>query len=248
MNIAIILAGGVGSRFGANKPKQFVEVLGKPVIAYTIDTFQKCKDIDAIEVVCVEAYIDYMYQIKEQYSFDKIKWITKGGKDFQQSVYNGINNLENKIDDEDIVVIHFAASPFIENDIIEDNIRVCKKKGNAISSTDFYLLPGIKKSDSSVDDKLNYSDEYINRDRIACMNTPHSFRYRFIIDMYKEAIETGVISKVEPHTTTLMYALKKNIYFSKGSQTNIKITRQEDIYLFEGYVLMKRKNAKRENF
>ena len=238
MNIAVILAGGVGSRFGANVPKQFVEVLGKPVIAYTIDPFEKHPDVDAILVVCVKPYIDYIWELKEKYGFSKLKWVTEGGATFQESVMNGVNFLADKAKPDDTVLFHFAASPFIKPDIIADVIRVCKEKGtNAISTTDYYLLSGKKKLLSSVSGKNNYTDEYINRDSVAVMNTPHAFQYQFIVDVYKEAMETGIIDTVEPHTTTLMYAMGKTIYFSKGSQSNIKITNKEDIELFEGYVL-----------
>lgn len=246
MNVAVILAGGVGNRVGAGIPKQFIEVLGKPVLAYTIEEFEKHSEIDAILVVCVKPYIDYIWEIKEKYNLAKIKWVTEGGATFQNSVLNGIRFLENKIGREDMVLVHFGASPFITKDIITDTIKVCKEKGNAISTTDFYLLSGIKKINTSVADPENFTDEYIDRDSIAIMNTPHAFQYGFIDDLYKEAVETGVIDAVEPHTTTLMYAMKKPIFFSYGSQLNIKITRKEDLDLFEGYVLMKQRRSKEE--
>ena len=239
MNVAVILAGGVGSRLGANIPKQFIEVLGKPVLAYTIDTFEQHPEIDAVLVVCVKPYIDFIWVIKDKYGLSKLKWVTEGGATFQGSVLNGIRYLEDKISRDDIVLVHFGASPFITGDIISDAIRVCKEKGNAISTTDYYVLSGKKKNTASVAAPDNYSEEYINRETIAVMNSPHAFIYGFIDDLYKEAIETGVIDTVEPHTTTLMYAMGKKIYFSYGSQNNIKITRKEDLDLFEGYVLMK---------
>ena len=243
MNVALILAGGVGSRVGAKIPKQFIEVLGKPVLAYTIEAFEKHPDIDAIIVACVQPYIDYLWEIKEKYGFSKLKWVVEGGDTFQGSVLNGITYLEDKISRDDIVLIHFGASPFITENIISDCIKVCKEKGNAISTTDFYLLSGKKKTISSVSDPENYTDEYINRDTVAVMNTPHAFQYGFVTDMYKEAIESGVIDTVEPHTTTLMYAMEKKIYFAQGSQNNIKITRKEDIELFEGYVLQQQRKS-----
>ena len=104
------------------------------------------------------------------------------------------------------------------------------------------MLSGKKKSIKSVNDSDNYSDVYIDREMIAVMNSPHAFIYGFISDLYKEAIDTGVIDTVEPHTTTLMYAMGKKIFFALGSQTNIKITKREDLDLFEGYVLMKQKH------
>lgn len=248
MNIAVILAGGVGNRVGANIPKQFIEVLGKPVLAYTIEAFENHPEVDAILVVCVKSYMDYTAKMKRRYGFSKLKWITKGGATFQESVLNGIKYLNDKIEDTDIVLVHFGASPFITADIISDCIRVCKEKGNAISTTDYYLLCGVKKSPESVLSPDNYSEEYINRDTIAVMNTPHAFQYGFVRDMYKEAIKTGMIHTVEPHTTTLMYAMGKKVYFALGSQNNIKITRKEDLELFEGYVLAKeRRKAQKKN-
>lgn len=243
MNVAVILAGGVGNRVGAGIPKQFIEVLGKPVLAYTLEQFESHPDIDAILVVCVKPYIDYIWELKQQYAISKLKWVTEGGDSFQGSVMNGLFYLEKKISRDDIVVVHFGASPFITDEIISDSIRVCKKHGNAISTTDYYLLSGKKKTNDSVSNPDNYTDEYINRDTIAVMNSPHTFQFGFVLDMYREAIETGIINTVEPHTTTLMYAMGKKIFFSAGSQNNIKITRKEDLELFEGYVLEKHRKS-----
>lgn len=239
MNVAIILAGGVGSRVGDNRPKQFIEVLGKPVLAYTIDVFQKHPEIDAIEVVCHKLWKSYLSGMISEYKLHKVKWIVDGGGTFQESVLNGINYLSDKISRDDMVIVHFGASPFINAEIITDCISVCKEKGNAISTTDYFLLSGKKVSAESVDVPYNYSKEYIDRDTIACMNSPHAFNYGFIKDMYEEAIVTGIINDIDPHTTTLMYKMGKRIYFSKGSQTNIKITQREDLDLFEGYLLQK---------
>lgn len=244
MNVALILAGGVGNRLGAKIPKQFIEVLGKPVLAYTIEAFEKHPEIDAVLVACVKPYINYIWEMKEKYRLSKLKWVTEGGDTFQGSVLNGIRYLEDKISREDIVLVHFGASPFITGDIISDCIRVCQEKGNAISTTDFYLLSGKKKEVTSVSDPENYTEEYINRDTVAIMNTPHAFKYGFVADMYDEAIRTGTIDTVEPHTTTLMYAMGKKIYFALGSQNNIKITRKEDLELFEGYVLEQQRKSK----
>ncbi len=237
MNIAVILAGGVGSRVGADRPKQFIEILGKPILAYTVEKFNSHPEVDAIEIVCVESHLEYLREMVNEYNLDKVKWITKGGDTFQGSVKNGIANLKNKIGDDDIVLVHFGASPFIESDIISDAIRVCAEKGNAISTTNFIYLSGIKDDDTK-------TTKYIDRDTICCMNTPHAFQYKFICDLYDEGERTGVINRVEPHTTTMMYELGKPIYFSKGTQTNIKITTKEDLDLFEGYVLLQQKRLK----
>lgn len=236
MNIAVILAGGVGARVGAERPKQFIEVMGKPILAYTIEKFQNHEQIDAIEVVCLAEYINYLKSVIKKYKFTKVKWVVEGGATFQYSVLNGIKNLDNKCSDKDIILVHFGASPFVEADIIADAIKVSLKTGNAISTTPFYLLAGMT-------DDGTKSSKGIDRDTIACMSSPHAFRFSYIRELYQNAINRNILDDIEPHTTSLMYFMGETIYFSKGSQANIKITTKEDLYLFEGYLLMKQKRS-----
>lgn len=233
MNVAIILAGGVGSRVGADMPKQFVEVLGKPILAYTIESYDRHEEIDAIEVVCVTSYMDYLKEIVKQYNFSKVRWITEGGLTFQESVIKGVNHLKGKINDDDIVLIHYGASPFVTEDIITDGISVCRKKGNCTSVTPCYLLMG------SNDDGQK-STQWVDRDKLVQLNCPQCFKFQYVRELYEQAEQQGLLDKVEPHTTSLMFLMGRTIYFSKGNQTNIKITTKEDIDLFEGYVRMKR--------
>ena len=142
MVTAIILAGGVGSRVGAGRPKQFVEVLGKPVLAYTIEIFQNNPQIDAIEVVCHKKWKEYLTGMIEQYGLSKVKWIADGGDTFQDSVMGGINNLKDKIKPDDYVMIQYGAAPFTSDKIVNDVIRVMKDKGSAITATPCYQLLG----------------------------------------------------------------------------------------------------------
>ncbi|WP_323735656.1 IspD/TarI family cytidylyltransferase [Methanosphaera sp. ISO3-F5] len=231
MNIPIILAGGVGSRVGADRPKQFIEIQGKPVLVYTIEAFQNHPEIDAIEVVCIESHIEYLKELVEKYELTKVKWITKGGEDFQHSVMNGINNLRDKIDDDDIVMVHYGASPFVTSDVISDAIRVCEEKGNSSPAMSSVLLLGSNDGEKST--------QWIDRDKVVIFNSPQCFKYSYVKSLYEEAIETGAIDKVEPHTTTLMFYLGHEIYLSKSNQLNIKITTKEDLDLFDAYVMMK---------
>lgn len=235
MNIAIILAGGVGSRCGKDKPKQFIEILGKPILVYTIETFQKHMEIDAIEIVCIEQYMEYLEELITKYHLSKVKWITKGGTTFQDSVINGVFHLQNKVGIDDIVLIHYGASPFVSEDIITDGIRVCKEKGNSTSATPCYLLVGNNEEGLQ-------STQWIDRDKIMQLNSPQCFKFGYVYQLYQEAIEKGILTQVEPHTTSLMYKMGRTIYFSKGNQTNIKITTKEDLELFEGYVLKKNRD------
>lgn len=229
MNYLILLAGGIGNRLGAGIPKQFVNVLGKPVIAYTMQKYQEHPEIDGIELVCVDGYQDELRKIADNHHISKVIKIVKGGSEYERSIMNGVEGLKGIAKPDDVVIIHWAASPFVTDEIISDNIRVCKEKGNAMSACPAYLLYGSNDGEQS---KKN-----INRDTIKILAAPQSFLYKNIVDIYKEVEKRNLFESVEAHTTAFMTALGIPIYFSKGSQTNIKITTKEDLDLFTGYVL-----------
>jgi len=228
MTYCVLLAGGVGQRVGAGIPKQFVEVLGRPVIAYTLDVFEGHDKIDKILVVCHPTWREKMNEIIVQNDYKKILKVVDGGEDFQHSMINGLNGLEGIAKNGDVVVTHWAASPFVTDDIISDGIRVCRERGNSMSACPFYLIVGSNDKDCS--------EKWVDRDSIVQLNAPQSFLYSYIRDFYKKAIDSGLLDTVEPHTTTLMYKMGLPIYFSKGNQRNIKITTKEDLELFEAWV------------
>ena len=229
MNYVVLLAGGVGNRLGAGIPKQFVNVLGKPVIAYTMQAYQSHPEIDGIELVCVDGFQDELKRIAEDNNITKVIKIVKGGAEYENSIMNGVDGLKGIAKDNDVVMIHWAASPFINEEIISDNIRVCKEKGNAMSASPAYLLYGKNDGDCST--------QNINRDTFKILAAPQSFLYKNIVAIYEEVIKRDLLNKIEAHTTAIMTELGIPIYFSKGNQTNIKITTKEDLVLFTGYVL-----------
>ena len=237
MITAIILAGGVGSRVCAGCQKQFVEVLGKPVLAYTIEIFQNNPLIDAIEVVCHKNWKEYLTDMIEQYSLSKVKWVADGGDTFQDSVMSGINNLKDKIKPDDYVMIQYGAAPFTSDKIVDDVIRVMKDKGSAVTATPCYQLLG--SNDENATSKM-----WVNRDKYIQIACPYGFKFDYLLNVYKRAEEKGLIEKIEPHTTSLMYALGDTLYQAYGDQTNIKITTKEDLDMFEGYILMKQRKGK----
>lgn len=234
MNFVIIIAGGVGSRLGAPVPKQFVEVLGKPVIAYTMEHFQNHPEIDAIELVCVDGFQDHLRGIAEKYGITKVLKIVKGGSEYERSIMNGVAGLEGIAKPDDLVIIHWAASPFLSEDLITDNIRVCKEKGNAITASYSYLLYGTNDGDCA--------KKSINRETFMTLAAPQSFKYSVITDIYRQVEEKHMFDYVEAHTPAFMAELGIPIYFSKGSHSNIKITTKEDIDLFLGFLLAKKYN------
>ncbi len=242
MTVAIILAGGKGIRAGQGVPKQFAEVLGKPVIAYTLELFQEHPEIDAIEIVCINGYIDRMWEICRKYDLSKVKWIVEGGASFLESAVNGVKGLEGICADDDIVTIHTGVAPFLDPEFITDNLRVCRETGNAITSYPLYSLTGMKNEEHP-----EMTDTWFDRDSVVCLKNPHSVRYGLLRNIYEEAMKTGLIGQVKPYTTTLMFHMNVPIYLSKGSQMNIKITNQEDLELFEAFVIMKQLKQKRRD-
>ena len=232
MNYVLLMAGGVGSRVGAGIPKQFIEVLGEPVIAYTMRRFQECPMVDGIELVCVKGFEDQLAEIARKSGITKVIKIVEGGKDYEHSIMNGVKGIEGIAKADDVIQIHWAAAPFVSQEIIEDNIRVCKEKGNAMSSCKAFVLYGSNDGD--------HSKDVIDRDTFMCLTAPHAFLYKNIVEMYRQAEEKKVFDYIEPHTTNIMAELDIPIYFSMGDQTNIKITTKEDIDLFTGFVLQEK--------
>lgn len=234
MNVAIVLAAGTGTRVGAAIPKQFINVLGKPVLAYTLDNFQKDPEIDAIEIVCHKDWIEEIRNVCDNYGISKLKWLTQGGSSFQESTLNGVINLKGKLEASDIVVISFGVSPFCTPDIINDSIRVAKMHGNGISAEDSPLCTCIK------DDEYSTTQNLI-RETIKGFSNPWSFRFGELVQAYAEVQRRGILNKLEPHTTSVYLALGKRLWFSKSSGHNFKITLKEDLERFEGLLLLKQK-------
>lgn len=232
MNIAVILAGGTGTRVGASIPKQFIEVMGKPILAYALDNFQFDSEIDAIEVVCHKDWVEEVKNICKKYEMTKVKWIVVGGETFQESTINGVFNLRGKICEEDIVVLSFGVSPLCTADIINDSIRVAKEHGNAISAEDVSLCTCIK------DDEYGTTQNLI-RETIKAFSSPWTFKFGELVKVYEEAQRKGILSELEPHTTSVYLALGNRLWFSKSSVYNFKITYKEDLNKFEGLLLLK---------
>ncbi len=240
MNVAIILAGGTGSRVGADIPKQFIKIMDKPILAYTMEVFQNCKNIDAIEVVCHKDWVEEVRRIGADYGIGKLRWLTTGGATFQESTMNGVFHLKGELAPEDIVVVSFGVSPMTTEDIIDDSIRVCALHGNAIASENMVLSTCIK------DDEFSTTQD-LDRETVKGFSNPWTFRFGELCEAYETAIEQGILDTLEPHTTSLYFALGKRLWFSKSKSTNIKITTPEDLDIFEGYLLLQEKRRKEKN-
>lgn len=236
MNVAIVLAGGTGTRVGGKIPKQFVDVMGKPVLAYTLEVFQKNPNIDAIEVVSHQDWMKEVNRIGEAYGLSKVKWIIEGGATFQESVMNGVFSLRGRLALDDIVVIAFGAAPMVVPEDIDDSIRVCKEHGNGIAAADIDLCTCIK------DDEFSTTQSII-RETLKGFANPWTFQFGDICESYETAVSKGLLNTLEPHTSSLYFALGKRLWFSQFTGSKTKITTKADLDAFEGYLLLKEKRA-----
>lgn len=237
MNIAVILAGGVGKRMGADIPKQFLEIDGKPIIIYTLEKFQNNSEIDFIEVVSVKSYIEEVWTYAEKYKITKMKWVVEGGDSAQESIRNGVLNLENYCRSEDVIMIHMSVSPLIDDEIIHDSLATCKKYGNAIAANEsIFNLCRVKEG--------NCSDEYFSKKDLVTLNMPWTIKYDKAIWAYKKAYEENIGTDSNSYLVSLLIDLGETLYFSKDSQKNkLKLTTFDDVDLLEGYImLMKNRN------
>ena len=224
MNIAVILAGGQGNRMGLDIPKQFYSVHGKPILIYTLEEFQRHPQIDAIEVVCIDGWIDAVDSFAKQYGITKLKWIVPGGDTCQESIRNGVYHLEGKAGAGDTVVIHDGIRPLVEPSVLTDVIGKCQKYGNAVTALPYY------EHDESV------TTRYIPRERLRRVSTPQAYQFALLDQKYHEAFEKGIGIHGSSYTNTMMVELGVALHFAAGSEKNIKLTTREDLELFKAYL------------
>lgn len=218
---AIILAGGKGKRMNSSISKQFIEIKGKPIIYYTIKKFNDNKKIDNIVVVLSQEEIEYFKEkILKKYDL-KVDKIVIGGDERQDSVYNGLESLENS--GTDIVLIHDGARPFISDRIIDDGIKYATIHGAC--------APGVMPKDTiKIKGKSNFSIDTPNRETLVAIQTPQVFKFREILECHKKV----KIDKVVVTDDTMAVERYGNkVYIYNGEYTNIKVTTPEDLILGE---------------
>lgn len=237
MNIAVIFAGGVGSRMHSREiPKQFLKIHGKPILVHTLETFQKSHLIDAIELVCVKGWIDYAQKLIVKYRLTKVHNIVPGGSTGQLSIYNGLCVAEKNIekDNQDsIVLIHDGVRPLINEDVIKNNIDSVKKYGSAITSVKVIETVLI------VDDKDNII-KVPERKKTRLARAPQSFYLNEIIENHRKALNEGKDNFID--SCSLMANYGKKMHLIEGPNENIKITTPEDFYIMRA-VLDAKENA-----
>ncbi len=231
MNIAILIAGGSGHRMGQDIPKQFINVYDKPVLIYTLEGFQRHPQIDAIEVVCLDGWHDVLRAYARQFNITKLKWIVSGGSSGQESIRNGVYNLEGKAADDDIVVIHDGIRPLIDESVLTDVLLTAKKYGNAVTS-----LPYNEQIFVVNPEDETTTTKYIPRETLRRVSTPQAYQFKLLDDKYHEAFEKEIGIYGSSYTNTMMVELGVTLHFAAGSDKNIKLTTKDDLEMFKAYL------------
>lgn len=233
MNIAIVIAGGSGSRMGQDIPKQFINVYDKPVLIYTLEGFQRHPMVDVIEVVCIDGWHDVLWAYAKQFNIDKLKWVISGGNSGQESIRNGVYNLENKVEKEDIVIIHDGIRPLVDATVLTDVIQKAKEFGNGVTSLPYNEQIFIVNPEDSSTTK-----QYIPRETLRRVSTPQAYQFGRLDEAYHEAFEKEIGIYGSSYTNTMMVELGETLHFASGSDKNIKLTTKDDLELFKGYLKM----------
>lgn len=224
MNIALIFAGGTGSRMNTkSRPKQFLELHGKPIIIYTLEKFENHPLINSIVVVCLKPWIPFLKKLVKKYNFEKIASIVSGGETGQQSIYNGLCEVEKLFDYDSVVLIHDGVRPLIDEETITNNVDTVLKYGNAIT-----VAPAIETI--TIKENKNEVGKIINRSQCQMAKAPQSFILKDIIDCHRRAQADKYTEAIDSASLFSHYGHK--LYTVNGSNQNIKITTPADFFMF----------------
>ena len=217
MNGVVIVAAGSGSRMKRDINKQFIKLDGKEIIAYTIEKFYKSEDIGDIVIVIKENEEKYFIEnIINKYGFDNIK-LAYGGKERQDSVYNGIKKLNRNCE---IVLIHDGARPFVNEYIIKNSIKEAKENNAVVVGVPVKDTIKVVDSDGNIVDTPN-------RSLLWSVQTPQSFKYEIITKAYEYAYSNDYYGTDD---AILVEHIGYNVKMIEGSYDNIKITTEEDLH------------------
>lgn len=231
MNIAVVLAGGSGSRMGmVDRPKQFIDIYGKPVIIHTLEAFEINEKIDAICVVCVKEWQDDLALWLKEYDIRKVRWVANAGSSRQESSLNALDAIKEVCGDDDYVIIHDAARPLISQKIINDNIVKVREYGACDT-----VVPAHDTIIRSIDgDTL---DSIPARKELYMGQTPQSFKYSIVRKAYDDYF--ALPENERPEMTDdcgLVLAAGVKIGMAMGDKLNMKITTMEDLLLVKSIV------------
>jgi len=221
LHIALVLAGGSGSRMGQDIPKQFIHVNNRPIIIYTLAMLQAQACIDRIVVVCVEGWEQVLRGYAAQFNITKLTDIVPGGGTRYDSTRRGMEALQAA--DDDVIVVHDAVRPLVTAESLADVVRVCEQYGNSMAVLDCADTMYARTTKDT-------TAEVVERSQLVRGQTPEAVTGQRMREMYARADAQGLeLDSI----SALQNALGWEIHFAQGSERNIKLTRVEDIDLFK---------------
>ena len=224
MNIALIFAGGSGTRMNSKgRPKQFLQFFGKELIIHTLENFQNHQEIDAITIVCIEEWIPYLNKLLSKYEITKAKAVIPGGKTGQESIYKGLCASKEYAEKDSIVLVHDGVRPFINETVISDCIDSVKKHGSAITT-----VPATETIVSTENGKIT---SITDRSKCQLARAPQCFYLDELISAHKKAIQDGNLNMIDSASVMKLYG--HDLYTVEGNVDNIKITTPADFYTFK---------------
>ena len=229
MSVWVILtAGGVGSRVGSDIPKQFIHVENKPVIAYTMEAFQRHPSVTGIVISCLAGWEQVVETYAKAYGIDKLRGIVTGGRTNQESIANALAEVREAARDDDFVLIHDGNRALVSQDIISNALAVAQREGSAVTAIPCTEV--IARRDAG--DEAT-SHETIRRECLARTQTPHVMRLGELLALHERANEDGVDSAALPE---LMVRYGMAVHLTPGDEMNFKITTPSDLRIFRALV------------
>ncbi len=233
MVVALLTAAGTGTRMGQDIPKQFMHVENKPIIIHTMEAFQNHPSIDAIIVVTLASWVDVVKAYAAQFNITKLKWVIPGGATGQESICKGLNKIKEETNDDDtVVMVHDGNRCLVSSEIISNSLATFKQHGSAVAA-----IPCVEAVFRSSDNGMS-SDISIPREQLFRTQTPHTYTLGKLLWAHQEAAKRGIESTAA--SCTLMQALGETVYFSKGSEENLKITTVDDMMIFKALLHTKK--------
>lgn len=231
MNSALILSAGTDARFEMNVPKQFVNVNNRPIIVYTMERFQEHPDIDEIVVICLDGWQEMVKAYAKQFHITKLNAVLAGGENAQQSTYYGLRYMQEQrgMGQGDIVVIHDAIRPMVSEDLITKSIGMCRKCKMGVAA--------VRIMDAVIHTQNGKSGfKSIDRNEIMKIQTPQAFDFEYLWQMHNRAISESKTGFWD--NTGMLTGLQEEVYFSEGSDLNMKVNTAEDVAMFKALYKM----------
>ncbi|WP_026504014.1 IspD/TarI family cytidylyltransferase [Butyrivibrio sp. NC3005] len=229
MNVALIFAGGTGTRMNTKAvPKQFLMLYGKPLIIYTLEKFENHPEIDGIVISCLDAWIPQMKKYCEKYEITKVRSIVPGGSTGQESIYHGLKSISSMYSDDAVVLIHDGVRPLVDPDTITSAIEKTNEKGNAVTVT-----PAIETIflDNEADGEVG---RIIDRKKCLMARAPQCFKLGEIMEAHQKAISENRNDFID--SASMMKEYGHKLFTIEGKAENIKITTPIDFYLFRAII------------